>query len=151
MARPRSTLYLEAHVTVVDQDLVAACEHLADDSRRDGQLHVGALRPDDDLLPLAQLQRLGEMANPQLRTLEIGDERDRMAAHRLRSLDEARPLRVLILRAVREVEPGHVHPGLDESRYALGRRGAQRGDDLRATQARGHAQRRRRGKAAQPG
>ena len=98
----------------------------------------------------------------ELRSLEVGDHGDR-AAELVRHLADARgALRMLLVRAVREVEPGGVHAGGDERAQLLDRvrRRSERRDDLRPAfrhHAASVAAARRglrffaRGNAAQPG
>ncbi len=64
---------------VVDQHLVARLEHVADHRRRDRQLAVRRrlLGADRDLVAGVEDDRLLELADAQLRALQVGDERDR--------------------------------------------------------------------------
>ena len=83
-----------------------------DHRRRDGKLAVrrSLLRADRDALALPQHDRLLEVADAQLRPLEIGDQCDRMTDVGLRGANALDPLRVLLMRTVREVKTRRVHP-----------------------------------------
>jgi hypothetical protein len=96
---------------------------------------------DDDFLADDELHRAVELADPELRALQVGDQGQRPADLALGLADETGALGVLLAAAVREVEPRGVDPGLDERGDTLGaaRCGADRGDDFRpALRARGH-------------
>ena len=77
---------------------------------------------------------LGERADAQLRPRQVLQDGDRSAGAARRLADPLRRLRVLLVRAVAEVQPGDVHPGFDHphEHLAIARGGADRGDDLRA-------------------
>ena len=133
---------------VVDQDVVAGLEHLADHRRQDGQLSVHAsvlASRDDDLVAVGEQHRRLELADAELGPLQVGDQRDRPAHLLLRLPDHARVLGVLLVRPVREVEACAVHPSLRERDHTLlGRaRRAERDDDLRAAGDRGRHLRQR--------
>ena len=55
-----------------------------------------------------------ELADTELRALEVGDQRDRAAELGLGGAHQARALAVLVVGAVREVEARAVHPGSAE-------------------------------------
>ena len=122
---------------VVDEDLVPGLKHLADHRRADGQLAVGrGLAPGHDhVLPTRQRDWALELADAELRALEVGDQGDRPAGLGLGRANEPGALAMLVVRAVREVEAGAVHAGPRELRQQLGRRGGgtDRGDDLRSS------------------
>src|SRR5204863_6743977 len=76
------------------------------------------------------------LPGPDLRTLEILQHRDRLAARLRRLAHNGEPARVLRVRAVREIEARDVHPRVDQAAYRLDvvRRGTQRTDDLGVAQ-----------------
>ena len=78
--------------------------------------------------------RLVEIADPELRALEVGDQRDRTADFGLDRAHPPRPLRVILVRPVREVQPRGIHARGDERAQLLGRVGrrTERRDDLRS-------------------
>jgi len=110
----------QAHETVVDQHLVAGREHLADDRRGNRQLAVPCafLGSDDDLLSSDQGAGMGQVAHPELRALEVGDERERAAGVVRRRSEQIRSGPVLLVTAVREVQPRPVHAGRNQVRRA---------------------------------
>ena len=92
--------------------------------------------------PRTSDERLEEIADPELRALEVGDQRERAANLLLRVAQEPNGLRVLLVRAVGEVEAGAVHARVDQrlDRLLVRRRRPDRRDDLRAARFdRGHA------------
>ena len=121
---------------VVDQDVVTGLEHVADHGRQDGQIAVRrrSLADDGDLVAPVQDHRLGQVADAQLGPLEVRDQRERPADLLGDRAHGARPLRVLFVRAVGQVEARRVHPGGRElaQPFARRRRGTERGDDLGA-------------------
>ena len=122
---------------VVDQHVVARLEHVADHRRARPAARRRGTRPRRTttiVLALREHDRLGEVADAELRPLQVGDQRDRPAELAPRLADAARALGVLLVRAVREVEPRGVHARGDERAQLLGRVGRrpERGDDLRA-------------------
>jgi hypothetical protein len=90
---------------------------------RDRQLAVGAvlLGADDDLVATGEDDGLFELADPQLRPLQVGDQRYGMSALGLDLADAPHDLRVLLVLAVREVETRRIHAGGDERAQTLGR------------------------------
>ena len=133
----------QPHEPVVDQHVVARLEHLADHGRADRQLAVrGALgRTDHDLFATAQRDRLVEVTDAKLGALQVGDQGDRPAELAFGFPDEPGPLAMLVVRAVREVQPRAVDTRADQIEQLLpGRAGRpDRGDDLRAARRRfGH-------------
>ena len=124
-------------MAVVDQDFVAWPEHFADRRGRDLKLPVVRREPvpadDDDLRALLEKQRRLEAAHSELRPLEVANQRNRLAGPLLCVADELCGLRVVVVRAVREVQPCSVHACVDERPDALRGRGGgtDRGDDLR--------------------
>ena len=96
-----------------------------------------------------------EVADAKLRALQVGDQGDRPARRRLGLAHEAGAHPVVLVVAVRHVEPRAVHAGLDQRRDRLGGR-ARRGRSWRRSSCAGRAcvKRRRlgaRGNASQPG
>jgi hypothetical protein len=132
----RDLVDAQADEPVVDEDVVAGLQHLADDRGRDGQLAVRRelFRADDDVLPAHEEPRLRQVADAELRALEVGDERDRAADLRRDLAHEPRALRMLLVRAVREVQPHRVDARADEVVEPVGRRRgrSERRDDLRS-------------------
>ena len=111
-------------------------EHLADDGRRHRQLAVrrALLADDDDALVLDQAPRLVEIADAELGPLQIGDQRERPADLVLDLAHDLRPRRVILVRAVREVEADRVDARVDERADRVMRRRDRpdRRDDLRS-------------------
>ena len=66
---------------VVDQHVEAGLEHGAEHGRRDRQVAVlrRVLAGDRHLVAAHQVPRLRELADPKLRALQVGDQRDRPA------------------------------------------------------------------------
>ena len=79
----------------------------------------------------------GEIADAQLRALHVGENADRPVEAVLELADHGEARGVILMRAVAEVEPEHVGAGLEQPRQHLrrGARGAEGGDDLRASAA----------------
>src|SRR5262249_16066201 len=123
-------------VTVVDQHLVTRAQHLADGRGRDRELAGLAVRADDngDAVAGRQLHRPREVADADLRPLQVADQGDRPARALLRFAHERRADTVVVMGAVRKIEPRGVHARRDERVELLGRRGCRpdRGDDLRS-------------------
>ena len=128
-------LHGEPHQAVVDQDVVTGTQHLADHGRRNGQLAVGGrlLADDDHLLVLQQDPRGRQIADPELRALEVGDQGERLADLILHLADDLHALGVILVIAVREIEPDRVDAGVDQrTNLIVGRRDRpDGGDDLR--------------------
>ena len=124
----------EPHAPVVDQHVVAGLEHVPDHRRRDRQLAVGGvlLCADLDAVARAEHDRLLELADAQLRPLQVGDQRDRAADLGCDLAHEPGPRGMLVVRSVREVEPDGVDARLDQRAQALARvrRRAERRHDL---------------------
>ncbi len=128
---------LQLDVAVVDQDLVAL-GHVA------GQALVGrpadrlvardVLGGDGELVTAHQLHgTLGEGLQADLGALEVGEDPDGPAGLLGGGTDPVVPALVLGVRAVAEVEAGHVHAGLDQrDKLLVGvDRGAESTDDFR--------------------
>jgi hypothetical protein len=136
-------LHGEANEPVVDQDVVAGAEHLADHCRRDRQLAVdrGLLADDEHLLVLQQDARRRQVADAELRPLQVCDQRERLAGLLLDVADDPGALGVVGVVAVREVEADRVDARVDECPNLLVRRrhGTDRRHDLRPPAGIGHA------------
>jgi hypothetical protein len=132
---PLDPLDAEPHEPVVDQHVVAGLEDRAEHGGADREVAVGGrvLARDHHVRAPRQLERLPEVADAQLRALEVADQRHRPPGRLLRVSDPASPFGDVGMLAVREVEAGAVHPRLDEvgDRLRRGRCGPDRGDDLR--------------------
>ena len=98
------------------------------------------LADDEDLLVLQEDARLVEVADAELRALEVGDQRERLAGLLLNLADDAGTRGVVFLRAVREIEADRVDPGLDQlAQHVVARRHRpDRRDDLRSPALRCH-------------
>ena len=131
----RNLLDAEPDEPVVDQHLVAGLQHVPDYRRRDRQLAVARrlLRTDLDLVARVEDDRLGQLADAQLRPLQVGDERDRAADIGRDLAHEPGTLGVPFVRAVREVEADRVDARLNQCAQALARFGrrSERCHDLR--------------------
>src|SRR5581483_10094329 len=98
------------------------------------------LRRDDDLLPRREQPRRRQLADAELRALEVGDERERPAGVLGGVANQAGPGAMLRVVGVREVQARRVHPGVDQRRepVVLPARGPDRREDLRPPRWRGH-------------
>ena len=143
-ARPARPPRPQPHEPVVDQHVVPRPRA----PRRSRPARSGARRSWDASSPTTSISsplheraRRRDLADAQLRPLEVGDQRDRPAELGLHRAHDAAPRRVVLVRAVREVEARGVHPGLRECANLLGRRrdGADRRHDLRSATLSGHA------------
>ena len=83
--------------------------------------------------PLRRTIGSAQVADAELRALQVGDDRDRTADLRRDLADEPRALGVLLVRSVREVQPDGVDPRADERAEAVSRVRCrtERRDDLR--------------------
>src|SRR5205814_7633793 len=90
-------------ISVVDQHVVARPQHLADGSRHDRQLPVPRrpLAGDHHLLAGDEDAWRGQVADPELRPLQVGDQSQRPAELGLDATDELRAGGVILVRAVR--------------------------------------------------
>ena len=89
----------------------------ADRRRRHGQIRRTARsrrRRASPRSPAPSWTGAGELADPQLRALQVGDQRERTAGALLRLANEPRALGVVRVRSVREVQPRRIHAGRDE-------------------------------------
>ena len=92
----------QAHEPVVDQDLVPGLEHLGEDGGHHRQVagSARALAGDVHRVALDEDPRSVEVADADLRPLEVGDQRERPAGPLLRLAHEPRTLAVLLVGAV---------------------------------------------------
>ena len=115
---------LDGDLAVVDQQPVADLDLLR-------QLLVGAGDPvggaedvvagDGDQVTGAPLVRpVGELAEPDLRPLQVGEDGDGAAGLLGGVAHEVVHLLVVLVAAVAEVQSGHVHARLDQAEHALG-------------------------------
>jgi hypothetical protein len=115
---------------------VAFLEHVADHRRCNRQLSVDGelLGTDRHLRAPGEHDRLLERADPELRSLKVGDQRDRAADLCLDLAHAPRTPPVVVVRTVGEIQPCCVHAGRHERAYLLRRvrRRAECRDDLRA-------------------
>src|SRR5262249_18156589 len=109
-------------------------------------------RGDGDVLAVPEHDRLREIADAELRPLQVGNERDRPAGLLLRLAHALHALGVVGLRTVRQVEAHGVHAGGHELAQVLrrSRRRPEGRDDLRAALV-DHEIRVALGKAPKPG
>jgi hypothetical protein len=134
--------HLEADVAVVDQERVArldvACEVRIGRRGQAGIAVLGLAGPGRD----GEGRALGEvglaareLAEPDLRALEVEQDADRASALVGDLADDLVHLPVVVVGAVGEVQAGHVHAGANQLLDLLARRrgGPQRADDLRAS------------------
>ena len=73
-----------------------------------------------------------EFAKPDLRSRQVGEDPDRPVRRPCHVTNACRRRREERWIAMREVEAGDIHPGLDEFSNAILRRWAERADELRA-------------------
>ena len=86
---------------------------------------------DDDLVAPREHDRRGQVADAELRPLEVGDEREWATPVALDAPSAGGHFRMLGLCAVREVQPGGIHARGNELLDEPGRGRAERRDDLR--------------------
>ena len=100
----------------------------------------GVLAGDHDRVAVGELDVRVEIADPELRPLQVGDQGDRPAGGGLGLAHELRAPRMVLPRPVREVEARSVHPGRDQrgERLRVRRGGPDGRDDLRAARVPGH-------------
>ena len=132
----RDALDAKPDEPVVDHDIVARLEGIADRRRRHGQIRRRGARVSGErhLLPRSDLDGRGEIADPHLRSLEVGDQGEGPAGPLLRLANQPHAHGVVGLRSVGEVQPRRIHAGRDQlvDHGGRGRRRADRTDDLRA-------------------
>ena len=125
-ARPAlDRLDAELDVAVVDQHVVADLEHRAEDggADREGRPSRAASSPAiTTVAPRSSMIGCLEVADPELRPLQVGDQSDRPAGARLRLAHAGRAQAVVVVVAVGHVEPRTVHAGGDQGGERLGRR-----------------------------
>ena len=113
----------QADEPVVDQDVVARPEHLGQHGRLHRQCAVAVRSASPTTVtssPLTSTRGSTEAADPELRPLQVGDERERPAGALLARAHERGAGRMLFVGAVGEVEPRPVHSGRDERVERLG-------------------------------
>jgi hypothetical protein len=126
----------QPHAPVVDQKVVAGPQHLGENGRADRQSPRPVLLAGDlQLVALDEHERALQLPHAELRTLEVRDQRERAPGALLRTSNGLRTLGMILVRSVREVQPGGVHARRDEpvDRACRGRGGPDRADDLRAS------------------
>ena len=127
---------------VVDQDVEAGLEHRAEHGRRDRQVAVlcRVLARDRHLVAAHQIARLRELSDPELRPLQVGDQRDRPADLLLHGADRLararRGPRAVPCEKLRRAPSITCISGSSTS--GTEERGPDRGDDLRAAWNDGH-------------
>ena len=125
-------LHAQTNVAVVDEDVVARLEHSAHDLGSDRQVHLIPVGAGDHLVALREHHGSRQIADAELRPLEVGDDGEGTPSLPLDGANRSGHLRMLGVCAVGEVQPGDVHAGGDELLDAPGRGRPERGDDLRA-------------------
>jgi hypothetical protein len=132
----------KADEAVVDQDLVARVEDTEQCGGHDRQVAVRRMPFPGDRHPVPFDEHPGslEVADPNLRALEVCDEGERTPGALLRLPHETRALAVLLMGAVGEVEPRRVHARRHEPVDHLDARGGRpdRAHDLRTAEAVAH-------------
>src|SRR4029453_9434865 len=73
----------------------------------------------DDVTALPLVRAVREAAEPDLRPLQVGEDRDGPIGLVRRGPDQLEHPAVVLVVAVAEVQPGHVHARLDEPAHAL--------------------------------
>src|SRR5829696_8128852 len=132
-------LDLESQLAVVDEDAVALLERAEDlgVGQEDALRVAGALvRIENEAGALLQHRGIAaEGAHPELRPLEVGQDRDRPPEARLDLPDGADLLAQPVAGEMAHVEPEGIGAGLEQLGHHLGRVGgrSERGDDLRAS------------------
>ena len=130
---------LEPHLAVVEQQVGAGLERRED--LRDAAAARAAGRPavvlevEAECAPGRQLDlAAGEIAEPQLRPLHVGEDADRPAGIGFDLADRLEAGAVIVMRAVAEIEAEHVDAGVEQRADALRARagGAESRDDLGA-------------------
>ena len=127
---------LQAQLAVVQQQQGARFERGEDLGVGQRRAHLVAGQPvevEAEALPGRQLGlAAGDLADPQLGPLQVEQHADRPVRRRLQLADDGVARLVVVVRAVAEVEPEHVGPGLEQRLDGGGVRGggAQGRDDL---------------------
>ncbi len=125
----------EPHGAIVDQNVEARLQHRAEHRRRDREVVAlgDVLACDRHLSATLERDGLGELADAELRPLQVGDQSNRAPDLLLKGTDRLRARPVILVGAVREVQAGTVdraHQLLQDRRVGRGR--PDRGDDLGA-------------------
>jgi hypothetical protein len=126
--------HLHREQAVVEEDLRAGVHVLRHGVGGGSSVRCHRLRGKGDGLPLDEVPRLRELADPDPGAVEVHQDRHGLCAPLLDSLEVADPLGPQLPRPVGGVDPDDVHPGVEELGHAVGMRpgGAERGDDLGA-------------------
>jgi hypothetical protein len=126
----------EVQQAIIDEDPVADVDVLGERlvRHRDVSRPLRSLGDEHDVGALGEGHRGGQVADPDPRSLEIGENRHRSLQLVGQPSHDRDRLGVLLVRPVGEVDPGYVEPFLHESgdgRIGRGRR-TERADDLRS-------------------
>ena len=116
-ARPAFDLLdREADQAVVDQDVVPGLEHLGDRRGSDDEVAPAGVPGTRDVHGGVRREhaRAVELGDPELRALQVCDQRERPPELGLNGTDPLGAGSVLVVRAVREVEADGVHAGRGE-------------------------------------
>ena len=128
-------LHRQPDEPVVDQHVVSGAQDLADHGRSDRQLAVdGHLLADhEDLLVLEQHARRQQVADAELRALQVGDQRERLTGLVLHLAHHRGARRMIVVRAVRKIQADGIDTRVDERPHDVvtRRHGPDRRDDLR--------------------
>ena len=113
--------------------------HIVRESRvRDGKLAVanGAVRRKHDVAAIRQSERRRQLADANPRPLQIAENGNRTSEGVGRLTDQRNIRRMLLVRAMREVDASYIEPGLEEAAQRVGRTAGrpERADDLRAAE-----------------
>ncbi len=133
--------HAEPDGAVVDEDVEPGLEHGAQYRRRDREVAVlGAVLPGDRHRTAAhELHRFGQIADAELRPLEVCDQRNGPSGLVSSRPDRRRPVGMILVRTVGEVEPRTVDdPHQRQQSLGRGGRRPDGGDDLRAAWDDGH-------------
>ena len=110
---------LQFNIAVVEQNTVAGVEIPRQAAERGGNdllVPLDRASGDSELLSVAQCDRVavGETLNTDLWALQVLQDADGYPEFGGSLPDIGDQLGVILVRAVREVEPGHIHSGFDE-------------------------------------
>jgi len=109
---------------VIDQNPVAGVHIGGQRLVRDGDIARSG-RPlgyEDEILTSRQHHGRGQFPDANARTLEVAEDRDRPPARRSHRPHPPDRRRLFRMRAVREIDAGHIHAGIDQSGEDLVRR-----------------------------
>ena len=136
-----AALDAKAHLAVVDKQLGSRTYRLEDLGMRQRRtVPVAGLAIEIEAKAVAGGEldpALGEAAEAQLWSLQIGQNADRPARRALNRPDRLEASSVILVRTVAEIQPEHIDTGLEQRANPLGRRArrAECRDDLRAASA----------------